>query len=330
MKRAYVSALAMALATAASIAVPAPAMAWGKFGHLTICELAYRNLTDASQAAVGEILQSRQGGIFVPGRGQADDRTYTAFNYGCLEEDELPRRHPEDHFVNVARSEKQIPATCPGGGNCLFSGITRDFDTLKDRTKPREARAFALMALGHWIGDIHQPLHISFSDDRGGNSIDVQLMGRCGTSPESRPDNLHAVWDKCLLDAGMFERVRKRADFNREWSRFTIIFRAVDTLQANRKLADVKDWVASTPQEWAAESYRVTLDPETLYCTVVGPNCQYSPTSLASAQPKRRQQIDQAYLADHEDIAAKRVTQAGFRLAHMLNLALDPAYRGPT
>lgn len=329
MKSALVSALAVTLATA-TVAAPEPALAWGKFGHLTICELAYRNLTDASQDAVGDILQSRQGGIFVPGRGEADDRRYTAFSYGCLEEDALPRRHPDDHFVNVARNVRQIPASCPQNGDCLFSGITRDFNTLKDHTKPREERAFALMAMGHWIGDIHQPLHISFADDLGGNGIDIELVGRCGTSPESRPDNFHAVWDKCLLDAGMFERVRKRADFSRDWDRFTIIYRAVDTLQANRKLVDVKTWVATTPQDWAAESFEITLQPGTGYCTMVGANCQYSQASLKKTNPKRVQRIDQDYLASYQDTASEQVTKAGFRLAHLLNLALDPAYRGPT
>ncbi|APZ99722.1 hypothetical protein BWQ93_15460 [Sphingopyxis sp. QXT-31] len=38
--------------------------------------------------------------------------------------------------------------------------------TAKDRTKLREERAFALMALGHWIGDIHQPLHHRLSRGR--------------------------------------------------------------------------------------------------------------------------------------------------------------------
>ena len=39
-------------------------------------------------------------------------------------------------------------------------------------------------------------------------------LGRCGRAA-SRPDNLHAVWDNCLLEAGLFERVRQRADFKK-------------------------------------------------------------------------------------------------------------------
>jgi len=34
-----------------------------------------------------------------------------------------------------------------------------------------QAKLASLKYLGHWVGDIHQPLHVSFADDRGGNFI---------------------------------------------------------------------------------------------------------------------------------------------------------------
>lgn len=123
---------------------------------------------------------------------------------------------------------------------------------LKDPVRSREAPVFTLMALSHWIGDIHQPLHISFADGRGGNGIDVKLRGKCGTLGD-RPDNLHAVWGKCLLQAGLFERVRKRADFKVSRDPNTITYRAVDTLQANTSLTEEKSLVGDEPWKWAAE-----------------------------------------------------------------------------
>lgn len=164
-----------------------------------MCELAYRKLTDPAKAELNRLFRK---GIFVEGRGTLPDR-HTSFNRGCLEEDELPRRNEIDHYMNVDRKTKTIDAnTCPLADTCVFAAITRDFDKLKNRPLPGSDRVFALMALGHWIGDIHQPLHVSFADDRGGEWIKICLEGKCGTSRESKPDNLHAVWDKCLLDAG--------------------------------------------------------------------------------------------------------------------------------
>jgi len=250
---------------------------------------------------------------------------------GCLEEDELPRKHADDHFINVSRDTKAIEGkTCPHNGECIFAGIERDLGMLKNEAASKEDRVFALMAIGHWVGDIHQPLHISFADDRGGNGIDAKLEGKCGKS-SYRVENLHGVWDNCLLEAGLFERVRKRADFKKTWSKNTITYRAVDTLKAKTSLTAEKSFVGTEPFEWAAESYKITLNPDVRYCVKVGQACQYSETmaTLPHNGPKRLQQLDQGYLARFERLAEERVTKAGFRLAHLLNSALDPSYTGP-
>ena len=49
----------------------------------------------------------------------------------------------------------------------------------------------ALKFLVHFIGDMHQPLHVGRGEDRGGNSIRVRWFG------ESR--NLHSVWDSAII-----------------------------------------------------------------------------------------------------------------------------------
>lgn len=311
--------------------VPQEAKAWGKLGHLTVCDLAYRNFTPTTRRAVNEMLQARNGGILVEGRGRLPDRRYTAFNVGCLEEDALPRRHAEDHFINVARDVPEIASpSCPIAGSCILAGIDRDLAILRDAGRSREERVFALMALGHWIGDIHQPLHVSYADDKGGNSINVTLAGRCGRGAD-RPKNLHAVWDNCLLEAGPFERVRKRADFKRSWSRFTITYRAVDTFQANTTLTEELALVSGEPWQWAEQSYAITIDPATLYCVRIGNACHYDADRalLLRNAPERQQPIDAAYLARFAPTAEERIRLAGFRLAHLVNGALDPAYTQP-
>ncbi len=326
-KARYLIAPAMLLGLAG---MPEQAKAWGKFGHLVVCDLAYRSLTDTSREKLKQLFNGKRG-ITVNGKGKLNDRHYTSFNVGCLEEDELPRKHADDHFINVSRDTKSIDGkACPQDGECIFAGIERDLAILKNEAASKEDRVFALMAIGHWVGDIHQPLHISFADDRGGNWIDVKLQGKCGKS-SYRVENLHGMWDNCLLEAGLFERVRKRADFKKTWSKNTITYRAVGTLQAETSLAVEKSFVVSEPWEWAAESYKITLNPDVRYCIKIGEICQYSQTmvTLPNKGSKRLQQLDQAYLADFERLAEERVKKAGFRLGHLLNLALDPSYTAP-
>ena len=335
----YLSFFAVVMsAFVASWLAPSSADAWGKYGHLTVCDLAYRNLTPASRAAITDLMRSRSGGITVRGRGKAADRHYTSFNIGCLEEDALPRRHPEDHFINVDRQTSAISSdVCPRNGDCILSGIKRDFEILRDTGRSREDRVFALMALGHWVGDVHQPLHVSFADDRGGNYIEASTEGRCGSS-RYRVENLHAVWDNCLLEAGLFERVRQGPGFRTSWGPNTITYRAVDALQAATSLADERrivgtdrqPWI-NDPWRWANESYQITLDPTVLYCTRRAGQCAYDASMITLPRNGTRRQltISQAYLRSHEATARERIRRAGFRLAHLINLALDPNYSGP-
>lgn len=311
--------------------MPRTALAWGEFGHLTVCDLAYRNLTDASRDELKRIFHAGQGGITVHAKDGTELRHYTSFNVGCLEEDERPRKHAADHFVNVDRMTTSIPAaSCLVGGSCIFAGIDRDLTILKDRSKSDDERVFALMAVGHWIGDIHQPLHISFADDKGGNAIKARVIGGCGNS-SYRPGNLHAVWDGCLLEAGLFQKVRNRADFKSSWGRRTVTYRAVDTLLANTSLAEEQTMVGTDPAVWANESFQITLQPDAQYCVKSGNACHYSDTqvSLGPDDNERKVSLDSKYLAHYAPIAEDCVRLAGFRLAHLINLALDTAYQGP-
>jgi len=38
------------------------------------------------------------------------------------------------------------------------------------QTSTDDAALASLKYLGHWIGNIQQPLHVSFADDRGGSA----------------------------------------------------------------------------------------------------------------------------------------------------------------
>src|SRR5260370_19352158 len=46
--------------------------------------------------------------------------------------------------------------------------------------------------LVHFVGDVHQPLHVGRRDDRGGNDIQVTWFGES--------TNLHAVWDEKIIE----------------------------------------------------------------------------------------------------------------------------------
>ena len=68
------------------------------------------------------------------------------------------------HFLNVPRTTSVVEDShCHD--NCVLTGIAHHAEALTSGSSD-EARAEALFFLGHWVGDIHQPLHISYTDDR--------------------------------------------------------------------------------------------------------------------------------------------------------------------
>ena len=73
----------------------------------------------------------------------------------------------------------------------MLSAILNDSKILASKAAKKVDRLLALKFLGHWVGDIHPPLHVSFEDDRGGNNI--RVSGRCS-------GKLHSTWDTCLVE----------------------------------------------------------------------------------------------------------------------------------
>ena len=69
------------------------------------------------------------------------------------------------------RADGLLSETCPGASACVVTAIGKDFEVLKSTAASPAQKLASLKFLGHWVGDIHQPLHVSFEDDRGGNSV---------------------------------------------------------------------------------------------------------------------------------------------------------------
>jgi nuclease S1 len=76
--------------------------------------------------------------------------------------------------------------------NCVIEAIVWYVRVLKTPDAPRNEKRIALRFVVHLVGDIHQPLHAGFAEDRGGNSVDVRFNGR--------KESLHSLWDTGLLE----------------------------------------------------------------------------------------------------------------------------------
>jgi hypothetical protein len=198
----------------------------------------------------------------------------------------------------------------------MLSALEGDLAILRSTAAGDPARATALLYIGHWFGDLHQPLHNSFGDDLGGNKI--AAPGPCSGK---YPASLHSVWDSCVVDSRIFgpgtdRLVRARA-----------AARLLDASITNRER---RRWIRSKPWRWARESYRITRARRTGYCVRKAGGCWYSADrqTFAEGDPERVLPVDEAYLDRAKPVVEARLRRAGIRLADALNRAFDPDFRG--
>ena len=166
------------------------ASAWGADGHRLICAMAEAKLTPEAKSMLSETLRM---GKFLDNNADED------FPEACLWPDKA--RHTthkgsyEEHFINVPKSEDSVDlARDCAALNCVATAIQRNLVYLsRDAQGKREKarKAAALRFLAHFVGDLHQPLHVGNGEDWGGNKIRVNWYGKKA--------NMHGIWDYEIL-----------------------------------------------------------------------------------------------------------------------------------
>ena len=145
-------------------------LAWGDQGHHLTCQFAYGSLTPRARPEIDRLLATQAP-------------RYRQFARACTYPDKVSDidGHRALLFVNLRREDVDLPdPVCPiatASAARLLGTIEDNYAVLRTGQSSDSERAKALMCLGHWIGDLHQPLHVSFKDDIGGNSI--QTTGLC-------------------------------------------------------------------------------------------------------------------------------------------------------
>ena len=164
-------------AGAAMVATSVAAHAWGAEGHQVIALIAQSQLAPKAKAEVDRLL------ALEPGETLASVSTWA-------DEHRNPATGPW-HYVNFPRDSCVYAAErdCPDG-QCVIGAIQKELRILYSKA-PDDRRLTALKYVVHFVGDVHQPLHAGFQDDRGGNKYQIQDFGT--------GSNLHALWDSGLI-----------------------------------------------------------------------------------------------------------------------------------
>ncbi len=268
-----------------------PAAAWGDIGHKATAIIAYQRLNPKAKAAVDVLLA-------------ADPDTLTAkdFPSRATWADKFHTGHRETaawHFVDIELAGPDLRAACFGfptlNGALASAGPPDDcvIDKIEEfkaelaspATAPAE-KLLALKFLIHFVGDVHQPLHASDNQDRGGNCI--ALTPHVGGS-----NNLHGYWDTGVMVAlgGTPETIAKK-------------------LSPKITAANAKAWKKGTTRDWAMESFN--LSKSDAYALASRPTCA-APGSVS---------LTSVYQAQAQRDVRLQLSRAGVRMAAILNAAL--------
>lgn len=193
---------------------PSLAMAWGPNGHRIVGEIAENHLTDAARKGISELV----------GRASLAQISTWADE---IKSDPTWRHASPWHYVNAPPGQAIEKARKSPQGD-VIEAILRFERVLRDREAGRKERIDALRFLVHLVADVHQPLHVGYASDRGGNDIRVRWFGES--------TNLHAVWDENLVE-------HHRLSFT-EWVRFF----------GHAEPGEINAWRRSTVWDWARES----------------------------------------------------------------------------
>jgi len=155
-------------------------ISWGVTGHRTVGEIAERHLSPQAKAAVKAILGHES---------MAEVSTWA---------DEIRKDNPETfnwHFINVplglSFDDFKSQVENAAGTNVYKATLSAEA-TLKNNKSTEREKVEALKFIIHFVGDMHQPMHVSRAEDKGGNSIMLSF--------NNNDTNLHALWDSGLLE----------------------------------------------------------------------------------------------------------------------------------
>ena len=202
------------------------AQAWGKHGHYVVAWIAYQRLEPAAKAEIDRLLATERTTLW--------DAAYWP--------DEVARGLPQYrhiapyHYINVADDAAGYDPQFADAKGDVAQGIAEYAGILGNKAESDDKRLEALRFLAHFVGDIHQPMHVGRASDRGGNDLRVTFY--------NRRTNMHAVWDSGIID-------RSHTD----WEGF-----AAD-LNGLIRPQDVEAYVEDMEVVgWANESYRLAVD----------------------------------------------------------------------
>ncbi|PRP85149.1 Nuclease S1 [Planoprotostelium fungivorum] len=256
--------------------------AWGSLGHRIVASIAQDRLSQASLNYLNALLNGTQYKTLVDLAPLPDE-------YG---HQSVGRWSSTCHYTNIPKDATHYTVDMCGGC-CVVSAVSNYTNLLRQEMASPQICNFGssdepcpIEFLTHFLGDLHQPLHVGYGYDAGGNAVKVAFYDKT-TDSFNNPMNLHTIWDTEMIY---------------KWS--SNLKTAMTKM--NQWIATNSDLVATfnsslNPVVWADESISYTV------------NDVYTQT-FDDSHP-----VDDTYYNQKIPIIMKRLAAGGVRLAATIN-----------
>jgi hypothetical protein len=150
--------------------------AWGHEGHTLVARVAFNYMDEATK---NNVLKYLDGMTLEEAANWMD----------AIKSDNANDFMKPYHYINFEKGSK----TAPEGDNIIvvLDRTLKELDHKENLSHDEIKRR--ILFLFHLIGDLHQPLHVGYGSDKGGNTVQLNFMGRQGT-------NLHSLWDTSIIE----------------------------------------------------------------------------------------------------------------------------------
>ena len=295
------------------------ARAWGCKGHQAVALIAEKHLTPEAQHLVETLLGANP--IDPKLKRWCGNSTPDLLADAATWPDDVrnERGNGPWHFIDIPRGKHKgsLEEYC-GAGGCVTRAIEEQRAVLKDKSADPLKRAEAIRYILHFVGDMHQPLHVINNGDNGGNCVPVGYLHHEPLRNSAHPEreeyspNLHQIWDSEIVERDM--EVSSPHRYADELDRQ---FRAVSAAWLAEGI-HVENWAWEVHERAESEAYDAFSAPIPIEPDVRPKGCSDN-NHIGKRMFEKHLVADEAYQNRAAKAAEKGLAQAGMRLAMILN-----------
>ncbi|KAF1915584.1 phospholipase C/P1 nuclease domain-containing protein [Ampelomyces quisqualis] len=276
------------------IVLPGYVNAWGSLGHTTVAYLAQNLVCDKTAKFAQQLLNDSSPAYLANVATWADSyRNEPGGGFSSV-------YHYIDALDNPPEScNIDYERDCPEEG-CIVSAIANYSSRAFEKNIGIIEQQKALKWVIHFVGDIHQPLHVE-NIAVGGNLINVTFYGA--------KTNLHSIWDTAIPQkaVGNFSQTNALSWANN----------LTAEIKHGQYMKESRTWLKRIDAKEAVESSLVwARDANKYVCSTVLPN---GPDAVFD------QELSGAYYEAAIPVVKKQIAKAGYRLAAWLDAIVEAA-----